>query len=70
MVENVAGLSEERLAALAADVGGHRTLQDVVNWGIGQSPPRIVVDVVVQDEFTHDVVVPIGDELHLVYDTT
>jgi hypothetical protein len=32
--------------------------------------PGVVKDVVVQDEFTHDVIVPWGPELVLVYDTT
>jgi len=47
-----------------------RTLQDVVRWAFSQTPPSDVADVVVQDEFTHDVVVPWREGLHLVFDTT
>jgi hypothetical protein len=42
----------------------------VVRWGVLYTPPRMVADVIVQDEFTHDVIVPFQDGLHLVYDTT
>lgn len=46
----------------------HRTLEEVVGdaFARGQS----VVDVITQDEYTHDVVVTAGDGQFLVYDTT
>jgi hypothetical protein len=69
-LDDHAGLSPERRRALEGIVAEHRTLQDVVRWGLAQAPPRIVADVVVQDEYTHDVVVPYDDGLYLVYDTT
>lgn len=47
----------------------HRTLEDVVAWGLAQSPPRVVAKIVVQDEYTHDVVMP-SEGGYLVYDTT
>ena len=47
----------------------HRTLEDVVAWGLADSPPRLIARVVVQDEYTHDVVMPFED-IFLVYDTT
>lgn len=46
-----------------------RILEDVVRWGLESSPPAAVIDVVVQDELSHDVVVRWG-HLHLVFDTT
>jgi hypothetical protein len=51
-------------------VSNQRTLEDVVRWGLAQAPPALVSRVVVQDEFTHDVVVrhPLG--WYIVYDTT
>jgi hypothetical protein len=58
------------LADLEATIDSQRTLEDVVRWGLAHKPPRLVRDVVVQDEFTHDVVVPLRDGFHLVYDTT
>jgi hypothetical protein len=48
---------------LQAIIAGHRTLEDVIRF-------RLPIDVVVQDEFTHDVVVLWRDSIHVVYDTT
>jgi hypothetical protein len=70
VVENRAALSADALALLDAEVAGHRTLAEVVRWGLDRRPPLVVEDVVIQDEFTHDVVMPWRDGLHLVYDTT
>lgn len=46
-----------------------RTLEDILAWGQAHRPAYDVVDVVVQDEYTHDVVVRAGGE-YLVFDTT
>jgi hypothetical protein len=48
---------------LADLIATHRTLEDVIRF-------RLPIDVVVQDEFTHDVVVLWRDAIHVVYDTT
>ena len=56
----------ETLAALAA-AAGHRTLEQVVGWVAPRGGD--IVDIVVQDEFTHDVVVGVAG-VWLVYDTT
>jgi hypothetical protein len=44
------------------------TLEEVLRFGFAQHPPWEIVDVVVQDEFTHDVVV--AGPGYLVFDTT
>ncbi len=62
----VAAQAVEAVAELAA---GQRTLEQVVRWGLAFSPPRLVAEVVKQDEYTLDVVMPWG-ELFLVYDST
>jgi hypothetical protein len=48
----------------------HRTLEEVVRWGLSSKPPRMIQSVVVQDEYTHDVVLAAGSGVYLVYDTT
>ncbi|MEP7123791.1 MAG: hypothetical protein ABJE95_22875 [Byssovorax sp.] len=48
----------------------HRTLEEVVRWSLALAPPRLIVRVVVQDEYTHDVVLQWADGVFLVYDTT
>lgn len=70
LIDNPAGLSPGAIEELASIVGGHRTLQDAVRWAFSQDPPLVVAEVIVQDEFTHDVVFPFRGSLHLVYDTT
>jgi hypothetical protein len=57
-------------AEIAELVSGQKTLEDVVRWGLRCAPPVLVADVVVQDEYTHDVVVPHPSGVWLVYDTT
>lgn len=57
------GLTPARRAALDATIAGDRTLGDVVQRG------GVVIDVIIQDEYTHDVVVADG-ELYLAYDST
>jgi hypothetical protein len=51
-----------------------QNLKEVMEWALslprGTFLPQIVSDVIIQDEFTHDVIVPRSDGLVLVYDTT
>jgi len=67
---NRAGLAPDRLAALAAELPVLETLAEVVRWGASLDPATVVRDVVIQDEFTHDVVLPWRDGLVLVFGTT
>lgn len=64
-----AGLSDDARTRWRAILTGHTTLERVVRWGYAQQPPVDITDVLVQDEFTHDVIAPAGDVV-LVYDTT
>jgi hypothetical protein len=70
VLTNRAGLPAAEHAALERALGAPTNLQQVVRWGLAHRPPLIVVDVVTQDEFTHDVVLPWRDALYLVFDTT
>ena len=63
-------LSATLQEALDAEVMGLGSLQEVVRWGFAQKPPRDVAEVVVQDEFSHDVVLPWRDGIYLAFDTT
>jgi hypothetical protein len=69
-LEAMADFPAATLASIEALVGAQKTLEDVVRWGLAQHPPRLVEAVVVQDEYTHDVVLPWADGVYLVYDTT
>jgi hypothetical protein len=61
--------SPEALAKQARWLG---TLGHVIPWGLAQKPPWLVADVVIQDEYTHDVILTCqgGDGSVLVLDCT
>lgn len=46
------------------------SLQEVVRWSFAQQPPAPVAEVVVQDEFSHDVVMRWHQGRFLAFDTT
>jgi hypothetical protein len=73
-VLNYADLSREAIAEIEAELSEQHVLTAMMSWALSDSRnsfiPGVVKAVVVQDEFTHDVVVPWGSELVLVYDTT
>jgi len=72
-VLNYAGPSGKAIREIEGELSRQYSLKDLIAWA--QADPErfisgVVKDVVVQDEFTHDVIVPWGTELFLVYDTT
>ena len=73
-VADNAKLSPEQLASVERELAGQQNLNDVLKWARAAPPgtflPSVVADVVVQDEFTHDVIVPWRDRLVLVYAAT
>jgi hypothetical protein len=72
-ITNHSNLSEQEFAPLSSELSGHSSLAKVLAWASSKPAsdvfPQIVAEVVTQDEFTHDVIVPYRD-LFLVYDTT
>ena len=67
---NHANLSDEQAQKLVREVQRLGTLEDVIRWGLARPTPRMVLEIVVQDEYTHDVVMEWELGLHLVFDTT
>ena len=51
-------------------VSRHTSLENIINWGLEQNPPRLFKNSVQQDEFTVDVILPYNEHLYLVYDVT
>jgi hypothetical protein len=47
-----------------------RTLEQAMHWAASQKPQARLLDVVTQDEFTHDVVFEAAPNVFLVFDTT
>ncbi len=72
-VVNLADLSPKEFAQVESEVSKHKTLGQVLTWASAKPKdeflPRIVAEVITQDEFTHDIIIPYKN-LFLVYDTT
>lgn len=71
-LHDYAGLPSAERVALEATVQDLRTLADVLAWARAQTPPRSVVEIVTQDEYTHDVVLHASGSgrPYLAFDTT
>jgi len=69
-VRDHAGLAAAELERLRGQLAVFSMLEDVVRWGYATTPPREVAEVVVQNEYSHDVVVAWEDGRYLVFDTT
>ena len=70
MLVDRANLPNDVLEALSRELAPLSMLDEVLRWAFSLSPPRDVADIVIQDEYTHDVVLPWRDTLHLVFGTT
>jgi hypothetical protein len=72
-IRNRSSLSAAAVGALERELGGLESLADVLRWGraqpAGSVKPAVITDVVVQDEFTHDAIVPWRDHA-LVFGST
>ncbi len=72
-VTNLANLSENDFTELEKVLVKHKTLGQVLAWANILPKEKfcktIVAEVITQDEYTHDVIVPFQD-VFLVYDTT
>ena len=73
-VLNHANVSPEAVADIAGELSAQENLKDLMAWALlnprGPFIPSVVAEVIVQDEFTHAVIVPWRGGLVLVYDTT
>ncbi len=63
-------LTPERRGLLEAQVLPLGSLEEVVRWAFALKPPANVDAVVVQDEFSHDVVMHWNEGQYLAFDTT
>jgi hypothetical protein len=69
-IHDFAGMTGEEREALARVLATHESLDDVFAWGRTQSPAVHPEDVVIQDEFSYDVLVPYAEERWAAYATT
>lgn len=69
-VEPVGEIPDRELTRFRLALRDLRTLGPVLAWLRTQEPPRIIREIVTQDEYTHDVIVPWSERLVLVFDAT
>ena len=74
IVTNRTALPAAVFEAIQRNLPAHENLQQVMTWALadqsGAFVAGVVSQVVVQDEFCHDVVIPWRKSLTLVYETT
>jgi hypothetical protein len=59
-----------RTDALLAELHQFATLKGVLSWAMAQNPRAEFVDVVIQDEYHHDVIVRVTDYVYAVFETS
>ena len=69
-VEAAGDVASRDLARFRIALRDLHTLGPVLDWLRAQEPPRVVLEIVTQDEYTHDVIVPWSERLVLVFDAT
>ena len=70
VVTDHAGLEASELEALRSTVAPLATLEHVIHWGLSLPGSPTIAEVITQDEYTHDVVLPYSDHLFIVFDST
>jgi hypothetical protein len=69
-VTGVAPVADAVVARASAALRERLTLADVLQWAREQAPPRQVAEIVTQDEYTNDVVLPFDGGHFLAFDAT
>lgn len=69
-VENRAGLAPADFDRLHAELAAQTSMQRVLTWFSAQTPPLAADDLIAQDEFSHDLLVPLSEQTYLSYDTS
>ncbi|MEW6128692.1 MAG: hypothetical protein AB1757_16755 [Acidobacteriota bacterium] len=56
--------------AILKEVSALLSLEQVMKWMLTRTPAAKLVNLIAQDEFTHDVIIRIEEKTFLVFDTT
>lgn len=67
-IDDRVGLTSAQRRRLVDGPAQYHGLDRLVGWALATG--RSIADIVVQDEYTHDVVIPWDDDLYLVFDST
>jgi hypothetical protein len=69
-IENRAALPAAEYRDLVDTVSRHTSIKHGLDWVLDRSPPGRPIDVVAQDEFSHDVLFELSPDLWLAYSCT
>jgi len=69
-VSGVGAVAQDVVRRAESALARRHTLADVLAWAREQTPPRTVAEIVTQDEYTHDVVLPFDGSHFLAFDAT
>ena len=69
-LDDPTGVNEADRTALEAALARMSFVEDLVRWLFALQPAGEIADIVVQDEFTHDMIVSWKSPRYLVFDTT
>ena len=63
-------MADEERRELQASIASLGLLGDVVTWGLRRRPVASIADVVIQDEYSHDVIVGLSPDRWLTFEST
>ena len=69
-VENRAGLCEADFGPWRSALAPQTSMERALTWFAAHTPALTPEDLVAQDEFSYDLLVPLPEQLHLSYDTS
>lgn len=69
-VANLAGLSESEFAEVRQVLCQQSSMERALNWFFAMQPALTPEDLIQQDEFSYDLLVPYPGGLYLSYDTS
>ena len=69
-VENRARLAAAEFDALRVVLAAQTSMERALAWFSARTPPLAPDDLIAQDEFSYDLLVPFGEKVYLSYDTS
>lgn len=60
----------EMSSDILSEVEKFHTLEEAMEWALARQPRAEFLTVIAQDEYTHDIVIRVSDDVFLNFDTT
>jgi hypothetical protein len=69
-LEDRSRLSQAAFEELARDLARQTSMRQALQWLAEHDPPLKIEDMITQDEFSHDILVPYKDGHYIVYESS